>query len=129
MILSCDKHTKLEKGVVVSFYCSSKQRSLNTSKVCVRNSILKQRNCNWFYDLQNIINIIANSQYLNINSRMTLASFAKEVNSRLAKCPLVFNGHLANHGLTSSVKEATGKKTHMNVVGNSLQISDIVYRQ
>ena len=28
----------------------------------------------------------------------------------LAKCPLVFNGHLANHGLTSLVKEATGPK-------------------
>ena len=34
--------------------------------------------------------------------------FTKEVNSRLAKCPLVFNGHLANRRLTSLVKEATG---------------------
>ena len=39
-----------------------------------------------------------------------LASFAEEVNSRLAKCPLVFNGRLANCGLTSLVKEATGLK-------------------
>ena len=32
--------------------------------------------------------------------------FTKEVNSRLAKHPLVFNGCLANRGLTSLVKEA-----------------------
>ena len=31
----------------------------------------------------------------------------KEVNLRSAKCPLVFNGRLANRGLTSLVKEAT----------------------
>ena len=37
-----------------------------------------------------------------------VASFTKEVNSRLVKHPLVFNGRLANRGLTSLVKEATG---------------------
>ena len=37
-----------------------------------------------------------------------LASFTKEVKPRLAKRPLVFNGRLANRGLTSLVKEATG---------------------
>ena len=31
----------------------------------------------------------------------SVASFTKEVNSRLAKRPLVFNGRLANRGLTS----------------------------
>ena len=36
-----------------------------------------------------------------------VASFTKEINSRLAKRPLVFNGRLANRGLTSLVKEAT----------------------
>ena len=36
------------------------------------------------------------------------ASFTNEVNSRLARRPLVFNGHLSNHELTSLVKEATG---------------------
>ena len=36
-----------------------------------------------------------------------MVSFAKEVNSRLAKCRLVFNGCLANHGITPLVKEAT----------------------
>ena len=36
----------------------------------------------------------------------TFASFIKEVNPRLAKRPLVFNGRLANHGLTSLEKEA-----------------------
>ena len=37
----------------------------------------------------------------------TVASFTKEVNWRLAKRPLVFNGRLANHQLTSLIKEAT----------------------
>ena len=37
-----------------------------------------------------------------------VASFIKEVYSRLTKRPLVFNGRLANHGLTHLVKEATG---------------------
>ena len=36
-----------------------------------------------------------------------MASFTKEVNPRLAKRPLVFNGRLANRGLTSLVKQAT----------------------
>ena len=39
---------------------------------------------------------------------LPVASFAKEVNPRLAKRPLVFNGHLANFRLTSFVKEAKG---------------------
>ena len=37
-----------------------------------------------------------------------VASFTKEVNPRLAKRPLKINGRLANRGLTSIVKEATG---------------------
>ena len=37
-----------------------------------------------------------------------MASFTKEVNSKLGKCPLVFNERLANSGLLSLVKEATG---------------------
>ena len=36
-----------------------------------------------------------------------MASFTKEVNPQLAKRPLVFNGRLANSGLSSLVKEAT----------------------
>ena len=36
------------------------------------------------------------------------ASFTKEGNPRLAKHPLVFNGCLANRGIISLVKEATG---------------------
>ena len=36
------------------------------------------------------------------------SSFTKEVNLQLAQCPLKTNGHLANLGLTSLVKEATG---------------------
>ena len=43
------------------------------------------------------------------NIEMTpVASFTKEVNRRLAKRPLKTNGRLANFGLTSLVKEATG---------------------
>ena len=38
----------------------------------------------------------------------SVASFAKEVNPQLAERPLETNGSLANHGLTSLVKEATG---------------------
>ena len=41
------------------------------------------------------------------NTQGAVASFTKEVNLRLAKHPLVFNGRLANRGLTSLVKEAT----------------------
>ena len=37
----------------------------------------------------------------------SVASFSQEVNLRLVKRRLVFNGRLANHGLTSLVKEAT----------------------
>ena len=44
-----------------------------------------------------------------------MASFTKEVNSRLAKRPLVFNGRLANRGLTSLVKDATGVKFSVNL--------------
>ena len=36
-----------------------------------------------------------------------VASYTKEVNRRLVKRPLVFNGRLANRGLTSLVKKAT----------------------
>ena len=42
-----------------------------------------------------------------------MASFTKEVNWRLAKLPLVFNGRLANCGLTSLVKEATANRPMM----------------
>ena len=37
-----------------------------------------------------------------------VASFTEEVNSRLAKRPLIFNGRFAIRGLTSSEKGATG---------------------
>ena len=43
------------------------------------------------------------------NGLTPVASFTKEVNRRLAKRPLVFNGRLANRRLTSLVKEATGR--------------------
>ena len=53
--------------------------------------------CFWWIHLFTAITLCAN-----------MASFTKEVNQRLAKCPLVFHGRLANRWLTSLVKEATG---------------------
>ena len=43
-----------------------------------------------------------------VSGTLPVASFTKEVNSRLAKRPLFFNRLLANRGLTSLEKEATG---------------------
>ena len=54
------------------------------------------------YDTQDAI------QQFSLPSISPVVSFTKEFNSRLAKRPLVFNGRLANNGLTSLVKEATG---------------------
>ena len=45
--------------------------------------------------------------YIFILDLTPVVSFTKEVNPRLAKRPLVFNGRLANCGLASLVKEAT----------------------
>ena len=42
------------------------------------------------------------------NNDKTFASFTKEVNPRLDKRPLVFNGRLANRGFTSLGKGAKG---------------------
>ena len=52
----------------------------------------------------------------------TVASSTKEVNPRLAKCPLVFNGRLANRGLTSLVKEATGLQIILQEKSNPLHV-------
>ena len=41
-----------------------------------------------------------------MSPQLTVASFTKEVNPRLAKRPLETNGHLVNRGITSLVKEA-----------------------
>ena len=54
--------------------------------------------------------------FLWIYCTSTVASFTTEVNSRLAKRPLVFNGSLANHGLTSLVKEVSLSKIHYHVM-------------
>ena len=50
-----------------------------------------------------------------------MASFTKEVNLRLAKRPLKINGHLANRGLTSLVKGATGLKLVIAAAVNVLE--------
>ena len=48
-----------------------------------------------------------------------VASFTKEVNPRLAKRTLIFNGHLANRGLTSVAKVDTGIPfTNVNVLAS-----------
>ena len=43
---------------------------------------------------------------IHVSKYIPVASFAKEVNPRLAKRPLIFNGRLAYRGLTSLVNEA-----------------------
>ena len=45
---------------------------------------------------------------ISLSQGSLMAFFSREVNLRLAKRPLVFNGSLANRGLISLVKEATG---------------------
>ena len=57
-----------------------------------------------------------------------VASFTKEVNSWLAKRPLVFNGRLANRGLTSLVKEATGNLPCSQIIIWSQDIIDFIYK-
>ena len=51
---------------------------------------------------------ILSDTFVEHNCYIPVASFTKKVNSRLATRPLIFNGHLANRGLTSLAKEATG---------------------
>ena len=48
--------------------------------------------------------------------RAQWAVFTKEVSPQLAKRPLKTNGRLANRGLTSFVKEATGRYTHSDIM-------------
>ena len=43
-----------------------------------------------------------------LTGELSVASFTKEVNPQLAKCPLKTNGHLVNRGQTSLVNKATG---------------------
>ena len=50
-----------------------------------------------------------NSQHL----QWLKVDFTKEVNPSLAKPPLKFNGGLANLGLTSLVKKATGVRIYL----------------
>ena len=56
-----------------------------------------------------------------------MASFTKEVNQRLAKRPLKTNRGLANRGLTSLVKEATGVHP-MNYAHSSRFVMPVVVR-
>ena len=46
---------------------------------------------------------------------LSVASFTKEVNPRLAKRPLKINGCQANLKLTSFVKQATGNNQHFPI--------------
>ena len=54
------------------------------------------------------IRVIIDHIFTRILPKLPVASITKEVNPRLAKRPLKTNGRLANRGLTSLVKEATG---------------------
>ena len=52
-----------------------------------------------------------------------VVSFTKEVNPRLDKRPLVFNGRLVNRGLTSLVKETTGVNDHISDIKSYIQMN------
>ena len=58
---------------------------------------------------------------------ISVASFTKVVNQRLAKRPLKTNGHLANRGLTSLVKEASGVKNGA-ALHFLLKVSNLLWR-
>ena len=62
---------------------------------------------------------------LNQHESIPMYSFTKEANQRLAKRSLVFNGRLANRGLTCLVKEATGHSTgnrpFLTILGHSVR--------
>ena len=45
-------------------------------------------------------------------TQLLVVSFTKEVDPQLAKRPMIVNGRLANRGLSSVIKEATG--IHLN---------------
>ena len=67
--------------------------------------------------------ICAQDGIFKMSSVSPVASFTKEFNPRLAKRPLKTNGRLANRGLTSLVKEATGslvKHISVSELGNHL---------
>ena len=75
---------------------------------------LRIRDNNIMWDIQVYINDIYTEQVAILNYctlLQTVASCIKDINSRLAKRPLVFNGRLANLVFTTLVKEATGDKT------------------
>ena len=70
------------------------------------------RGCHYWYYYPGTLTLNQVTKSLKLISRFDytlpptpVSSFTKEVNPRLAKCPLVFNGRLANCGLTSLVKE------------------------
>ena len=64
--------------------------------------------------------VVLNAEYSGITWLIPLASFAKEVNPRIAKCLLVFIGRLANHCLTPLVKEATDSFRHRSTSGHDI---------
>ena len=89
------------------FRCRSKKTSpLRVTGLCVGNTP-----GNGEFPAQMASNAENISIWWRHHETYPVASFTKEVNSRLAKRPLVFNGRLANRGLTSLVKEATGIDT------------------
>ena len=57
-----------------------------------------------------------------------MAFFTKEVNPRLAKRPLVFNGRLANRGLTSLVEEAVKFTSYFQLFEYEVYLAAIKYQ-
>ena len=62
------------------------------------------------HEKMNFRNMIISRDFVNIIDLRHRGLFPKEINPRLTKRPLETNGRLANHGLTSLVKEATDNK-------------------
>ena len=62
-------------------------------------------------DIIRLISVITTCPIYIVLITDIVASFTKEVNPRLPKSPLKTNGRLANHRLTSLVKEATDNMT------------------
>ena len=108
----CDSLSALN-GFTMCFYwlietrsiCIYMYRSGYTMKL-LQNYRLRKRTNNCWYDINYCILLPLGINFLCSDCGF----FAKEVNPRLAKRPLVFNGRLANLGLICLVKEAAGRR-------------------
>ena len=77
--------------------------------------------------LKSDCNIFCKCMYGTIRAMLwPVAYFTIEVNPRLAKPPLKFNGGLAKLGLTSSVNEATGMQLQQNLFSSNFNYESII---